>query len=181
MTSRSTTAASQVPGSAPNVNKGDGLSGHLVPIDHSNWRSTLGVRVSDEQLPMVAEAQPVALSILAKAYLQPDGKRWEPLAYVDDDGGTVAVFALTHAGDVAEVRNFAVDLDRQGTGVGTTVMKAVFDWCRSNGSTSVELTFHPANEAASRLYTRVGFRPTGELRNGEAVLSFSLGQQAADG
>ena len=152
-----------------------GLSNRLVPIDRSNWRAALRVRVSDEQLPMVADSQPVALAILAKAYVRPDGRRWEPLAYLDADGEMVAVLALTHADDgVVEVRNFAVDIARQGAGVGTEVMNAVFDWCRSQGSSAVELTFHPANEAAARLYGRVGLSPTGGARNGEALWSISL-------
>ena len=151
-----------------------GPSNRLIPIDQSNWRDALHVRVSDEQLPMVAESQPVALVILAKAYVRPDGRRWEPLAYLGSDGAIVAVLALTHADDVVEVRNLAVDITRQGAGVGTELMNAVLDWCRAQGSSSVELTFHPANVVAARLYGRVGFSPTGETRNGESVWSISV-------
>ncbi len=151
-----------------------GVSNRLVPIDQSNWRAALEVRVSDEQLPMVAESQPVALVILAKAYIRPGGRRWEPMAYLDTDGTVIAVLALTYAGDSAEVRNFAVDITRQGAGVGREVMNAVLDWCSTQGSTSVELTFHPSNDAAARLYGHVGFSPTGTERNGEPVWSISL-------
>ena len=151
-----------------------GLSNRLVAIDQSNWRDALRVRVSDEQLPMVADSQPVALVILAKAYVRPDGRRWEPLAYAGADGAIVGVLALTHADNVAEVRNLAVDLDQQGAGIGTELMNAVIDRCRANGSTSIEITFHPNNDVAARLYSRVGFRPTGKTRNGEPVWSISL-------
>ncbi|MFT4865771.1 MAG: hypothetical protein ACI9CV_002050 [Ilumatobacter sp.] len=47
--------------------------------------------------------------ILAKASAQPGGRRWEPLAYLDVGGALVAVLALTHADDIVEVRNLAVD------------------------------------------------------------------------
>ena len=151
-----------------------GLSNRLIPIDQWNWRDTLQVRVSDEQLPMVAESQPVALVILAKAYVRPGDRRWEPLAYSGSDSTIVAVLALTHADDVAEVRNLAVDITRQGAGIGTELMYAVFDWCREHGSSSVEVTFHPENQVAARLYSRVGFAPTREMRNGERVWSVSL-------
>ena len=146
----------------------------LVPIDQSNWRDALRVRVSDAQLPMVAESQPIALVILAKAYVRPGGRRWEPLAYLGSDGAIVAVLALTHADGVVEVRNLAVDITRQGTGVGTELMNAVLDWCRAQGSNSVEVTFHPANQVAALLYGRVGFSPNGETRNSERVWSISL-------
>lgn len=123
---------------------------------------------------MVADSQPIALVILAKAYVQPGGRRWEPLAYVDIDGAMVAVLALTHADGVVEVRNLAVDIARQGAGVGTELMYAVFDWCRAQGSRAVEVTFHPDNRVAARLYGRVGFNPTEETRNGERVWNISL-------
>jgi GNAT superfamily N-acetyltransferase len=150
------------------------LTDRLVPLDESNWRDALRVRVSDEQLPMVADSQPVALVILAKAYVRDGGRRWEPLAYLSPEGTIVAVLALTHDEDIVEVRNLAVDVTRQGTGVGTELMTAVLDWCRAQGSRSVVLTFHPANEVAERLYSRVGFSPTGATRNGQQLWSISL-------
>jgi ribosomal protein S18 acetylase RimI-like enzyme len=136
-----------------------GSTNRLVPIDQSNWRDALRVRVSDEQLPMAADSQPIALVILAKAYVGDGGRRWEPLAYLSPDGTIVAVLALTHTEDTVEVRNLAVDITRQGAGVGTELMGAVLDRCRAQGSTSVELTFHPANEVAARLYGRGRFHP----------------------
>ena len=123
---------------------------------------------------MVADSQPIALVILAKAYVRDGGRRWEPLAYVSPDGTIIAVLALTHAEEVVEVRNLAVDIARQGTGIGTELMGAVLDWSRAQGSTSVELTFDPANEVAARLYSRAGFNPTGTTRNSEPLWSISL-------
>lgn len=149
-------------------------SERLVAIGQSNWRAALRVRVSDEQLALVADHQPVALVILSKAYVQPGGRRWEPLAYIGDDDAIVAVLALAHAGSVAAVVNLAVDSSQQGKGIGTMVMEAVLDRCRAQQSTSVELTVNPANDAAIRLYRRVGFRPTGAIRDDEPVWSISL-------
>ena len=150
------------------------MNERLVPIDQSNWRAALRVLVSAEQLPMVADSQPVALVILAKAYVQPGGRRWEPLGYVDSDGNIVAVRVLAHTEDVSEVQNLAVDIARQGAGVGTKTMNAVLDWCREQGSSFVEMTVHPDNAAAARLYRGVGFEPAGETRNDEPVWSISL-------
>jgi ribosomal protein S18 acetylase RimI-like enzyme len=72
------------------------------------------------------------------------------------------------------VRNLAVDSTVQGTGVGTALMSAVLDRCRAQGAASVELTFHPANEVAARLYRRAGFTPTGTTRDGEPLWRISL-------
>lgn len=150
------------------------ISEGLVPLDRSNWRAALEVRVTDEQLPMVADCQPVAMVILAKAYVRPEGRLWEPLGYVGADGSILAVLALSYAGQVAEVRNFAVDIGHQGTGVGLKAMRAVIEWSRRAGASTVELTFHPANAAAARLYHRAGLRPTGKTRRGEPVWNISV-------
>jgi diamine N-acetyltransferase len=149
------------------------VPGALVRIDQSNWRDALKVRVADEQLALVADYQPIALVILAKAYVQPGGRLWEPLAYAAD-GAIVAVVALAHTDDVTEVVNLAVDIERQRSGVGTEVMHAVLAWSKERGSKSVELTVNPANEIAIRLYQRVGFSPTGSVRESEPVWSMSL-------
>jgi len=146
----------------------------LVAIDQSNWRAALQVRVNDEQLVLVADHQPVALVVLSKAYVQPGGRRWEPLAYIGETGEIVAVLALAHSADVAEVVNLAVDTKHQGKGIGMSVMIAVLGWCRAQHATSVELTVDPANDVAMRLYDRVGFRPTGETRDGDPVWAIPL-------
>ncbi len=144
-------------------------AGRLVLIDESNWRWALTVRVSDEQLPFVADHQPIALVILAKAYVRPGGRTWEPLMYEVEGGRIAAVLALAHADSVSEVVNLAVDESWQRRGIGTAVMRSVVDRCRDRGSRTLELTVHPDNDAAIGLYGRAGLDPTGEIRNGEPV------------
>lgn len=141
-----------------------------MAIDRENWRAALRVRVTAEQLSMVADHQPVALVVLAKAYVQPDNRRWEPLAFVETGGETVvAVLALAHGEHVSEIVNLAVDADHQGRGFGTDVVRAVLDRCEQLGAHSVDLTVDPSNDVAARMYERVGFGPTGEIRRGEPV------------
>jgi len=118
---------------------------------------------------MVADHQPVALVILAKAYVQPDDRRWEPLAFVEGTGEVVAVLALAHGERVTEIVNLAVDAEQQGKGLGTEVVLAALNRCRQLGARSVDLTVSPLNEVATRLYRRAGFSPTGEVRHEEPV------------
>lgn len=136
--------------------------------------------MSAEQLPMVADHQPVALVVLAKAYVQPDERRWEPLAFVEPTGAVVAVLALAHGRQTSEIVNFAVDAGHQGRGVGTEVVVAALDRCRQLGSASVVLTVHPSNEVASRLYRGVGFAPTGEMRHGEPVWTRAFSEESSE-
>ncbi len=153
--------------------------GLLVPIDESNWRSALAVRVAERQLEFVADHQPVALVILAKAYVQPGGRAWEPLAFVVD-GRVVAVLALAHGEGVSEIVNLAVDIDHQGRGVGRAVLAAARSRARASGSGALELTAHPSNEAVQALYVHAGLRPTGEVRHGEPVWRATLDDASAE-
>ncbi len=124
---------------------------------------------------MVADHQPVALVIfLAKAYLRPGGRHWEPLGFVGADGSIVAVLALSYSERIAEVQNFAVDVRHQRRGVGLKVIHAAIEWSRQAGASTLELTFHPDNKAAARLYSRAGLCPTGETRDGEPVWKISV-------
>lgn len=151
----------------------DPEQGELVLIDESNWRAALRVRVGNDQLAFVADHQPVALVILAKAHVRPEGRIWEPCAFVVDDR-IVAVLALAHGDGVSEMVNLAVDVDHQRRGVGGAVLDAVIDRSRFVGSEAIELTAHPSNRPALSLYQRGGFTPTGELRGGEPVWRLAL-------
>lgn len=142
----------------------------LVAIDALNWRDTLTVRVADDQLRFVAGHQPVALVVLAKAYVRPGGLAWEPLAVVRGDR-VVGVLALAHAPTHSELLHLAVDASQQGRGVGTAAVALVVAHVEATRPAcgEVRLTVHPDNERAQRLYRRAGFRPTGEERDGEPV------------
>ncbi len=144
----------------------------LEPIDAGNWREALEVRVTDEQLRFVADHQPVALVILAKCYVQPGGRRWEPLLVRTPDGTVAGVLALEHGETVCEVRNFAIDARFQGQGIGTATARAVIARTQQPGSHCTELAVsaHPDNQAALRTYTSAGFTWDGERRNGEPLM-----------
>jgi hypothetical protein len=68
----------------------------LEAIDQHNWRAAVEVRVSADQLRFVAGHQPVALVILAKAYVGHGDLEWEPLAVISD-ASVVGVVALAHS------------------------------------------------------------------------------------
>jgi RimJ/RimL family protein N-acetyltransferase len=147
----------------------------LVPIDQSNWRDALDVVVTDDQLRFVADHQPVVLVILAKAYLELGDTRWTPLAIVDDDSGIVGVVALADRAETCEILHLAVDGRHQRQGVGTRALAEIVAFAyEALGCAHLELTVHPENESAQRLYAGGGFRPTGSQRHGEPVWSRAL-------
>ncbi|MBC7373452.1 MAG: GNAT family N-acetyltransferase [Frankiales bacterium] len=142
----------------------------LVPIDQQNWRASLAVKVSPDQLRFVAGYQPVALVILAKAYVRPGDLDWEPLA-LTSKGVVVGVVALAHSPTRTEMLHLAIDAGTQGRGMGSAAVPLVLTHIGRTrpGCDEVRLTVHPENERAQRLYRSSGFLPNGQMRDGEAV------------
>ena len=153
----------------------------VVPIDAGNWRSALEVRVTPEQLRFVADHQPVALVILAKAYLRPGDREWEPLAFVDADGHVVGVVALAHSDETCQIRHFAIDSRHQRRGFGVRAMAAIVEHVARHRPQCRQLllTFHPANDAARRTYARAGFVDTGREHDGEPVWARQVGRSGS--
>jgi ribosomal protein S18 acetylase RimI-like enzyme len=155
----------------------DRLPLRLEPIDRHNWRAALAVQVPPDQLPHVAGHQPVALVILAKAYVRPGNLAWEPLAGTAE-GSVVAVVALAHAGTYTEMLHLAVDVALQGQGVGSAAVDLLVAHVLETQpqAAAARLTVHPENVRAQRLYRSRRFVPTGDVRDGEPVWSLSLTQ-----
>lgn len=147
----------------------------LAGIDATNWREALTVEVRTDQVPFVADVQPVALVILAKCYVRPDGQAWTP--YLALDGGEpVGVVAVASEGDHAHLRHFAIDHRRQGQGLGRVMLDAVIAAVCASQPTCryLEVTTHPENEIALSLYQSAGFRQTGAFSGIEPVLTLDL-------
>jgi ribosomal protein S18 acetylase RimI-like enzyme len=147
----------------------------LVEIDESNWRRAVAVEVRSDQVPFVADCQPVALVILAKCYVRPAGQTWTPYLALDGEQA-VGVVAVASDGDRAHLRHLAIDHRRQGEGLGGMLLDAVVAAISSRESMcrSVVVTVHPENEIALSLYRSAGFRPTGAFSGIEPVLSLDL-------
>lgn len=151
----------------------------LAPIDASNWRAASNVTVREDQLLFVAGWQPVALVILAKSYVGAEGKVWDPVAVYDDGDRIVGVAAIAFAeSGNAELFHLALDLSQQGRGLAGRALGLLVDRAVSRGGTGLELSVHPNNVVAQRLYRRAGFEPTGGERDGEPVWSLPLPTRA---
>lgn len=147
----------------------------LEAIDQHNWRAAAAVRVSADQLRFVAGHQPVALVILAKAYVRPGDLDWEPLAVISE-GSVVGVVALAHSEGYTELLHLAIDVTRQGQGVGSAAVTLVLAHVAGSrpGCQEVRLTVHPGNTRAQRLYRSAGFSPNGAMRENEPIWTLAL-------
>ena len=62
----------------------------------------------------------------------------------------------------AELHRLYLDAHLRGQGTGRALVDAVFDWCRAQCISRLILWSDTRFDRAHRLYTRTGFRQTGE-------------------
>jgi RimJ/RimL family protein N-acetyltransferase len=62
-----------------------------------------------------------------------------------------------------------VDRLHQGRGIGRRALSELVELLTRQGHRSLQLSFLPARGGPQRFYERIGFRPTGDIRDGETV------------
>jgi len=154
----------------------------LRDITRENWRDALVLSVAPDQLRFVSDSPcPVAL-MLAKAYIQPGGLPVAPFGvYARADGleRMVGFFALAYEPGSADrylLMHFLVDRRWQRRGYGAAALHALVALLteRHPACRSIDVTVHPDNHLARRLYERCGFADTGTLLFGEPCYRLSL-------
>ena len=153
------------------------VSVSLVAITAANWRRALEVRVQPEKLHWVSSREPVALMLLAKSYVRPDGQVWHPLIIASGDEvvGVVAVGVDADGGpsipQTAWVHHFLIDERSQGAGYGRAAIREIGRWLRAEHPTVilVGLNVLPENTAALGLYTANGFGVVAETSDGQLI------------
>ena len=139
----------------------------LVPITNDNWQDALAIRVQPDRLAFVASIEPVALILLAKAAVNPDGQMWHPLLLLAD-GVPVGIVGVGVLGDVAWVHHVLIDSEHQGQGHGRALMKLVAQWVPPT-VTRLGLNVVPANEVGWALYESLGFVTVGVTLDGQNI------------
>lgn len=57
---------------------------------------------------------------------------------------------------------------------GIYIKKSKIDVLREEGAKEIKLSYEPENTVADSLYVSLGFKPTGEIDDGEIVMSLNL-------
>lgn len=142
-------------------------------VTRQNWRAALTLAVHPEQQRFVSEHTPIAAIALAKAYVRPGGRTWLPyLFYADEQPiGMVMLAYAPGSSDRYWLYHFFIDRAYQGRGLSKPALIGFMALVRAQhpACRQFNLTVHPDNDRAQRLYTSVGFTPTGEEVDGEPV------------
>jgi diamine N-acetyltransferase len=144
------------------------------PVTQKNWRTALALDVRPDQ----RDFTPTVAVSLAKAYIQPDGAVYDPVAIYA--GNTmVGFYSFIYIPDdlrFVYLGGFLIDKAYQGRGYGRAALYDFLNTVKRNypKCSEVLLTVHPQNQVAQRLYQSVGFVKTGDMIDGEEVMRLVL-------
>jgi diamine N-acetyltransferase len=144
----------------------------LRPITPDNWRACIQLNTTEAQRHFVASV----VYSLAQAYVEP---WWTPLAiYADETAVGFVMYRQLPGTDIAWIQRIMIDARYQAKGYGRAAMEAVIARIRQQeGRREIRLSYHPDNTVAAHLYEYLGFRPTGELQDGEIVVRLAVSEE----
>lgn len=132
----------------------------LENVGPENWR--LGLRVREDQRRYVSDSA----GILARAYAYRESRSRAFVIYNDDVPIGMAMYYDLE--DEYDFSQFFIDERYQGRGFGCTAAAMVLDEMKKDGAFGkVGLCYVEGNEAAMRMYLKLGFYHTGEADGDE--------------
>jgi ribosomal protein S18 acetylase RimI-like enzyme len=142
------------------------------------WARATARRDGKAEMPSLDAAREVVLASLRQERSM--------LVVADNEGGVIgfATAEPTRSSRVAEVRYVGVDPEYWGYGVGAMVLARMADELASAGFDSTQLLVYVDNDAARRLYERVGWtwdeqEPSIHPRTGKPEVRYHLSLRGA--
>lgn len=142
---------------------------HLEEVNPGNWR--LGLRVAEAQRRYVADSA----GILARAWAYREERSRAYIIYEDNTPVGMALYYDCGEFDAYDLSQLFIDERYQGRGLGTRAARMIVDEMRRDGKyEKAVLCYIEGNEAARRMYERIGFRLTGEADGNEVIMEMGL-------
>jgi diamine N-acetyltransferase len=143
------------------------MSVQLRPISRANLFECIGLSTSEEQKSFVA----TNVVSIAQAYVE---STWVPLAiYADNTMVGFVMYGRDAETGIDWIIRLMIDARYQGRGYGRATMVEVLARLQQlPGSQGIRISYEPTNGIAERLYAQLGFRPTGEIEEGEVIAQF---------
>jgi diamine N-acetyltransferase len=152
----------------------------LREIRSDSVRAVIKLAVTEYQNRFVA---PNAVS-LAQALFAPEA--WYRAVYLAEDPVGFVMLSdqslLDPVPDNPElfVWRFMIDANYQHMGIGRAALRLVIEHARSKGNfDELKLSYVPAEGGPEPLYLSLGFLPTGDVEDGEVIMSLRLNDRAA--
>jgi len=144
----------------------------LRPIDDSNREAVLALTVREDQ-PFVAPND-VSLRQAAETEAEAPGVARPFAIYADEELVGFCMFAFNPEDEDEEDRyylwRFMIDQRFQGKGYGQAALDAIIRYFKDNGADRLYLSTEPENERGLHVYHKAGFRETGVIDDGEAIM-----------
>ena len=148
----------------------------LRPIDDSNREAVLALTVREDQ-PFVAPND-YSLSEADEANAKAPGTARPFAIYAGEKIVGFCMLALDPEDENPVDRyclwRFMIDKSEQGKGYGQAALQEIIRYFKENGVDTVYLSTAPANARGLHVYHKAGFRETGVIEDGEAVLMRTL-------
>ena len=144
----------------------------LRPITDENREAVLALTVRDDQ-PFVAPND-ASLEEAEKANAENPGYARPFGIYADDKLVGFCMFAFDPEDEDEEDRywlwRFMIDKNEQGKGYGQAALSEIINYFKENGADRLYLSTEPENELGLHVYHKAGFKETGMISYGEAVM-----------
>ena len=148
----------------------------LIPVSDENREAVLQLSSREDQ-PFCAPND-YSLEQAAECEEECPGAV-RPLAIYADDKAVGFCMLIVDPEDEDEddryvIWRFMIDQNEQGKGYGQAALSEIIKYFRDNGADRIFLSTEPENECGLHVYHKAGFKETGVIDDGEAVMMMML-------
>jgi GNAT superfamily N-acetyltransferase len=147
---------------------------HLREVTDDNREAVRALRVRGRQKRFVASVS----RSLRDAAATPGARPWYRAVYDGDEPVGFVMLSWNPPDGPWKGRHFLwrllVDKRHQGRGIGRAVLRQLADLVRADGGTELLTSYVPGPGGPGPFYEGLGFRPTGEIDDGEIVTRLPL-------
>ena len=144
----------------------------LKPLDDINKEDCIELKVTEAQAEYIASNE----SSIAAAEENAEVAR-PFVIYADGIAVGFTMFAFEPDYEDPDDRywlwRFMIDEKYQKHGYGREALRIIIAYFKDNGATNIRLSTKDSNKNAIRLYESFGFKPTGEMNDGENVFELN--------
>ena len=142
---------------------------HLETITPENWR--LGLSVQDDQRRFVSDSA----GTLARAYAYRENRSQAFVVYNNDLPIGMAMYHDLDDWKAYDFSQFFIDQRHQGNGFGCEAATQIIQMMKDDGKyDKVVLCYIEGDDAARKLYEKLGFKHTGEADGDEIIMELRL-------